>query len=131
MLQAVGESRIYCGSLVDQMHADARSLAGSLDDDRERKRRLLPRLENLGTRCRNSGSGKGLLGQDLVESHPALLNALARVGDSPFLQEGLQVSILAKGPVNQVEHKFRSGRDFHLGSNHLDLGDIGTNRAKR
>ena len=123
--EAIGDGPIDRGGIMDEMHADTRSLARSLDHDRKRKRRSPPLPQDFGTGRRHPGTLERLLGEDLVKGDATLLRPLPRVGDAPSIEQGLEPAILPECPVDEVEDEFRTGRNFDIGAGQLDLGNLG------
>jgi hypothetical protein len=73
---------------------------------------------------RNSGCHESLFRQDLVKGGAALTNSLTGIRNPPFLEQGLQSTVLTECSMDEVEDEIRFHRKMHLGTDNLHFFDM-------
>ncbi len=111
--------------LLYYIDADGRTLARGLHHVRQRQPRQGVGENDFEGRGRDAALDEPLFRLDLVERGPAPLDPLPCVRDALFIEDRLQIAILAKGAMDDVE-----GDVDRLGNGEFRRGDVDRHHAR-
>src|SRR6476620_10184913 len=129
-LKAVLKSGRQLRRVPDDVHANTRTLTRGLDYERKIQPGRLAGADHLPSTGGNPLFVESRLAEDLVESEMTAANPLTGVGHSPLLQDFLDLSVLAEGPVDHVIGEIHPRRKLQGTVPHIDLVDLRPQRAQ-
>ena len=121
--RAVGQCSLQLRRFAHEVHTDTRALTGSLHRNRQGQRRPLAGGQHFPARSGNTGLQKQFFTLQLVEGHPTGCLALAGVGNSPALENGLNLAVLPEGAMHHQNAKTGILRQGELRPTHINLAD--------
>ncbi len=108
-LRRVRHRRVNFPFVLNDMHADGRTLARRFDDERNGNGRALANGHDLPVRRRDTVLTKRLLRANLVESQLAFGDPVAGIGDPALFQNPLHLAVFTKGSVERDEGEIDAG----------------------